>query len=57
MAVSYDVPPPPAHPLWDGVFSFPFYKTTLGPLIVLTFGFLAVVGLFRALVFIFPGNQ
>ena len=54
LAVSYDVPPPPKRPLWDGVYSFPFYNTTLGPLAFLTIGFLAVLGVFRVLVAYFP---
>jgi hypothetical protein len=57
LAVSYDVPPPPKWPLWEGVYSFPFYKTSLSALFFLMFGFFAVIGLFRALVALFPFRE
>ncbi len=46
--------PPPGHPLTAGVFSFPFYQTSVYALVSLTLGFLLESALFRALLATWP---
>jgi hypothetical protein len=56
MAIRHEVPPPPSWPLWSGVYSFPFYPTTLGAFAVLAMGFLGMIILFRTQVDFWPGG-
>jgi hypothetical protein len=54
LAIMREVPPAPRWPLLQGVYTFPFYRTTWGPLFVLTFGFLCVATLLRAQIVYLP---
>jgi hypothetical protein len=45
--IRHEVPPAPSWPLWSGVYSFPFYPTTLGAFAVLAIGLLGMVILLR----------
>jgi len=45
---------PPAKPLTTGVFNFPFYQDCIVPMALVAFGFLAVGGLLRLLIMLFP---
>jgi hypothetical protein len=54
LAVRYEVPPPPSWPLWSGVYTFPFYPTTLGAFAVMAIGFLGMIILFRTQVDLWP---
>jgi hypothetical protein len=49
-----DRPPPPAFPLFSGVYTFPFYPTTLVPFAKLTLGFLVMGLLFYLLAALLP---
>jgi hypothetical protein len=44
LAARHQEPEPPAHPLWSGVYQFPLYPRSVGPLMWLVFGSL-IVGL------------
>jgi hypothetical protein len=54
LAIIREVPPPPRWPLLQGVYTFPFYRASWGPLFVLTFGFLCVAALLRAQIAFLP---
>src|SRR5207245_1248861 len=47
-------PPPPRRPLVTGVYTFPFYKTSLTALCILSLGFFGEAVLFRALLACWP---
>jgi hypothetical protein len=47
-------PPPPSIPLVSGVYTFPFYKATLGPAATLSFGVLIVTALLRVQMAFWP---
>jgi hypothetical protein len=50
-------PPPLARLLTRGVFSFPFYRTSLQAWVTLAVGFFAVIGLVRALIALNPMSE
>jgi hypothetical protein len=54
LAAPRDRPDLPARPLTTGVFSFPFYPTTLGPLGTISLGLIAMGLLARGLIALFP---
>jgi hypothetical protein len=56
IAIRHEVPPPPSWPLWSGVYTFPFYPTTLGAFAVLAMGFLGMIILFRTQVDFWPSG-
>jgi hypothetical protein len=49
-----DAPPPPAFPMFSGVYSFPFYPTCLRALFVLAFSSLALGLGLQALIAVYP---
>jgi hypothetical protein len=54
LAASRRHAPPPPRPLWTGVYSFPFYTTSLGALSTLALGFLGAAGLLHVLLIVWP---
>jgi hypothetical protein len=54
VAVRYDAPAPPTFPLASGIYTFVFYKATLGPMGTLALGFLGMGLLLRAQIALFP---
>jgi hypothetical protein len=54
LAAPRRLPPLPKWPLVTGVYGFPFYPQTVGPCGTVMLGFLAVIGLARLLLFVFP---
>src|SRR5262249_58502688 len=50
-----EVPPPPAHPLINGVWTFPWYRRNLPPWIVISLGFAVLVVIFQTFLSFWPG--
>jgi hypothetical protein len=48
-------PEPPAHPLWSGVYQFPWYPRTLGAWLWLSFGGLVVGAFLKLQIMFWPG--
>jgi hypothetical protein len=49
-----DAPPPPPFPMFSGVYSFPFYPTSLRALFVMAFSSLALGLGLQALIAVYP---
>lgn len=54
LAAPKRLPRLPRSPLLEGVYSFPYYSTTLGPLFTLSLGTFGVTALARALIALYP---